>query len=341
MSWQQLIAAVQADMAALYASAAGAGTVTSIGLAPGSGDIVVGAPNPVTTNGNIPVDLSAAVKTALADALTALQSISIATGTGLTGGPLGAAGSTVALSSSSITDLGLAATALQPVTGLGGSYTYASLTLNASGQITAVGSGAAPPAAANPTGTVGLAAVNGIATTFMRSDAAPPLSVSIAPTMTGQWTFTPTADPAIVINLHAAGDFGLVLNGTAAGQSALQLNVNGAAEGYVGIAGAAGQLITGSGANDLAIRTQGGAIDFSTNSGGSIQAQITTAGAFKSVSSLGLNGVTPPAQVTGFGTPTGAGVVANFSGTAATTAQIQETIAQILTILKAYGMIGA
>lgn len=57
--------------------------------------------------------------------------------------------------------------------------------------------------------------------------------------------------------------------------------------------------------------------------------------------SIGLNGVSPPAQVTGFGTPTGSAVTANFSGTAATTAQIQSSIAQILTILKAYGMIGA
>jgi hypothetical protein len=42
---------------------------------------------------------------------------------------------------------------------------------------------------ANPTGTVGLAAVNGSSANFMRADAAPPLSQSIAPTMTGAWTF--------------------------------------------------------------------------------------------------------------------------------------------------------
>lgn len=42
---------------------------------------------------------------------------------------------------------------------------------------------------ANPTASVGLSAVNGSATTFMRSDAAPPLSQSIIPTMTGLWTF--------------------------------------------------------------------------------------------------------------------------------------------------------
>jgi hypothetical protein len=43
---------------------------------------------------------------------------------------------------------------------------------------------------ANPSGSVGLTAVNGSASTFMRSDAAPPLDQSIAPTWTGLHTFT-------------------------------------------------------------------------------------------------------------------------------------------------------
>lgn len=43
---------------------------------------------------------------------------------------------------------------------------------------------------ANPTASVGLAAVNGTATTFMRSDAAPALVQNIAPTWTGIHTFT-------------------------------------------------------------------------------------------------------------------------------------------------------
>jgi hypothetical protein len=53
---------------------------------------------------------------------------------------------------------------------------------------------------ANPTGTIGLAAVNGVATTAMRSDAAPALSQAIVPTWTGQHTFTlsgTTATPTI------------------------------------------------------------------------------------------------------------------------------------------------
>ena len=51
---------------------------------------------------------------------------------------------------------------------------------------------------ANPTGTVGLTAVNGTASTFMRSDSAPALSQSIAPTWTGLHQFTGGASSTIL-----------------------------------------------------------------------------------------------------------------------------------------------
>lgn len=46
------------------------------------------------------------------------------------------------------------------------------------------------PTAANPTASLGLAAVPGSAATFMRSDGAPSLDVTIAPTMSGAWIFS-------------------------------------------------------------------------------------------------------------------------------------------------------
>jgi len=46
------------------------------------------------------------------------------------------------------------------------------------------------PVGANPTGTIGLAAVNGIAGTFLRSDGAPALDQGIAPTWSALHTFT-------------------------------------------------------------------------------------------------------------------------------------------------------
>src|SRR5687768_15103047 len=53
-------------------------------------------------------------------------------------------------------------------------------------EVNATGAVAGP---ANPTASVGLAAVNGVAVTYMRSDAAPPLSQAIVPTWSGLHTF--------------------------------------------------------------------------------------------------------------------------------------------------------
>ena len=77
-----------------------------------------------------------------------------------------------------------------------------------SNYLRADGTWATPPGTggvsfANPTASVGLTAVNGVATSAMRSDAAPALDVAITPTWTGQHIFsaavgmggvTPTAD---------------------------------------------------------------------------------------------------------------------------------------------------
>jgi len=57
---------------------------------------------------------------------------------------------------------------------------------------------------------------------------------------------------------------------------------------------------------------------------------------------LGISNQPPAALVSGFGVPTGAGVIANFPGGGpATLAQCSTTIAEILTILKNVGFIGA
>jgi hypothetical protein len=56
---------------------------------------------------------------------------------------------------------------------------------------------------------------------------------------------------------------------------------------------------------------------------------------------LSVNGASPPAQVTGWGTPTGPSVQNNFSGSAATLVQCSAAIAQIIHDLKAFGLYGA
>lgn len=81
------------------------------------------------------------------------------------------------------------------------------------------------PAAANPSASVGLAAVNGSAATFLRSDGAPALSQAIAPTWTGTHTFNPGSGDAIKISSGdlntggGAGSSGQVLVSQGAGAS--------------------------------------------------------------------------------------------------------------------------
>jgi hypothetical protein len=55
----------------------------------------------------------------------------------------------------------------------------------------------APSVGANPTAQVGLTAVNGKLTTYLRSDAAPALSQSISPTWTGNHTFNPAGGSTV------------------------------------------------------------------------------------------------------------------------------------------------
>lgn len=68
---------------------------------------------------------------------------------------------------------------------------------------------------------------------------------------------------------------------------------------------------------------------------------LLNAAGFKVTGGLGVNGATPPSQVVGWGTPTGAAVQSNFSGTAATLVQCSAAIAKIITDLKAIGIYGA
>ena len=105
---------------------------------------------------------------------------------------------------------------LSPMTTIGdiiyapGAGTATRLGIGTSGQVLTVGGGipgwstpAAVPAAANPTGTVGLTTVNGSATTFLRSDGAPPLSVAISPTWTGNHVFAPTSGIPLLVKSNS------------------------------------------------------------------------------------------------------------------------------------------
>lgn len=77
-------------------------------------------------------------------------------------------------------------------------------TVNAKGLITAASQSAITvPTAANPSATIGLSAVNGVAATFMASDSAPALSQAIAPTWSAAHIFNvagASGAPALKVN---------------------------------------------------------------------------------------------------------------------------------------------
>jgi len=54
-----------------------------------------------------------------------------------------------------------------------------------------------------------------------------------------------------------------------------------------------------------------------------------------------VNGASTWPINTGWGTPTGNGILANFPGASATLAQATEVIAELIAVLKSAGMIGA
>jgi hypothetical protein len=79
-------------------------------------------------------------------------------------------------------------------------------------QLSATATGGGGGSGANPTAKVGTSVVNGSASTFMRSDAAPPIDLAITPTWTGAHTFTPSSGIAITITA-ASGQQGISLAG--------------------------------------------------------------------------------------------------------------------------------
>lgn len=109
---------------------------------------------------------------------------SVATGTGLTGGPITTTG-TISLKPAAAGEIG----GVNSSAAVTHSFLTAISTLGviskaqpACADISDAGtgcSGAASAVGANPTATIGAAAVNGTATTFMRSDAAPPLPATL------------------------------------------------------------------------------------------------------------------------------------------------------------------
>lgn len=70
------------------------------------------------------------------------------------------------------------------------------------------------PTGANPSASVALSAINGTATTFMRSDAAPPINVAITPTWTGKHIWS--TGNGNNVSLQVSGDVDIGVAGSSA-----------------------------------------------------------------------------------------------------------------------------
>ena len=356
----------------------GTAGVTSIG----SSNLTIGGTTTVPT-----VDLSSTQVTNIGAGGTALQSASVTnsvTGNGTAGSPLKLSGDSASP---------------------GNNYYYGT---NGSG----VKGWYVDTAAANPSASVGLSAVNGSASTWMRSDAAPALNQSISPTWAGSHAFT--GSPAISTsetyispgvtggggpglawgNASAATDYKLwnfyadtttchfsvendsqtfstdwmtaVRTGVSSvavsfplgsvtvdgnltvnplgGTPGQNVNLGGNSTGtiYTGVAATqfaawslqqAGQnawyFINPASSNNVALYTQGIPI----------QAWADNYSFF--AGPIGVNGITsPPAQSTGWGTPTGGSVANNFAGGSASLAATSAAVAEIIAILTAVGFLG-
>jgi hypothetical protein len=225
-------------------------------------------------------------------------------------------------------------------------------------------------AGANPSASVGLAAVNGSATTFMRSDGAPALSQAIVPTWTGAHTFAPSsAVTAVKASAFSAAtlafDFVGLDNsnvgyfragGTNGGNCVLYDTGASTARGYIGFG--PGGIMSGGAITDFGISAgSGGTVRipragvgvnaFAVGPNGNVTIAAPSSGVALAVtgtatvsSGLGVNGASAPAQVTGWGTPAGPAVVAAFPATP-TLAQCGAAIGEIIVALKAVGIFGA
>jgi hypothetical protein len=117
-----------------------------------------------------------------------------------------------------------------PITALGGDGVTTTQFLNQAGTFTTP----AYPVGANPSASIGTSATNGVATTFMRSDAAPALNLGITPTWTGAHTFSAgivSTSGLFSTTMTVTGGFGC--NGTAA---QTEVTVNSAVAGTAGAA---------------------------------------------------------------------------------------------------------
>lgn len=182
------------------------------------------------------------------------------------------------------------------------------------------GTCAVAPVGANPTGSVGLTGTNGSAATFLRSDGAPPLNQGIAPTWTGNHTFSPTsgASAAETINNPTATAVSIQRNAFTNGFSVDLFCADNAGPQctYVGTQGVT-KFLSAASPGDYTIRADAGNVNFSLGGSAALDYQFAQGG---------MNIGAPTGGLKGAGTLNATGLYVNGSavlnaGTAVTVAQ--------------------
>ena len=201
-------------------------------------------------------------------------------------------------------------------------------------QITAAYTGSGSAGAANPTAKVELAAVNGSAATFMRSDASPPIDQGITPTWTGVHLFSGGIKGLLTLAAPASGTT-LIVDGA---DTSPIVNVLGATGKYAVVTIQDGQTGTKQWALISGFPTPG-VFSIYDWTGSATRLSISATGAITVAGTFAINGGTPTAAPGGFGSPSG--TVTSGLTSSATLAQTAGTLAALLAYLKTIGVIAA
>jgi hypothetical protein len=163
-------------------------------------------------------------------------------------------------------------------------------------------------------------------------------TVYLTGTLNGNWTLAAPAS-GITLDVNAAGGTSTTGQGIVVGAGA----GNWATISVCGNATTAGsnsldiqQDNNGNGLIDLRANTN---LKLATNA--TLAITISNTQTVTCAQGLGIYGNSPPAQVTGWGTPSGGSAQSNYSGSSATLAQTSAAVAQIIATLKLFGLFAA
>lgn len=198
---------------------------------------------------------------------------------------------------------------------------------------------------ANPSAKVGPTVVNGSASTYMRSDAAPAIDLTVTYSWAADHTFGGSTTTAVTIGgVAAAGTLSPTVSNTStvATQDARWVINAGSNSLAVGMTNQnrATAIVTGGPTVPQAFFRTLGAQPVVFGVGNTYAGQFESATSFRLPGAIGINGNASFAQPTGYGTPTGGAHQASFAAGSITLPNLAAAVAQLIIELKSYGLLG-